>query len=199
MTATRNASIAARVPQDLRDELEARVDELKARGATYDGGRPVDLSYVVRHALRYALGRAVFHDLDRPPSVDAGSIGDRLTPLAELAAPAAHSNGTETERLAARDAWPRAESQARKVLELVDRRSPPQPDARDGVTSDEAVAEVGYSAQRRLHDLKRGRWVEPLELDGQRVRRRTRRGALADVYVLTAAARRELRAEARLV
>lgn len=191
----KDATIAARVPRELRDELEAKRDELAAAGVHYPDGRPVDLSYVIRVGLR--------HYLDEPPGpLAAEGAVSRETPLGRLdTRPRAHRDGPETGRIAAALAWPGAESSRRKVLDAVRRAGA------EGRTSDELVVELRmFSAQRRLHDLKRGGWVRPRQEgvnEGGKfiirpVRRLTRHKRPADVYVLTAAAEVRLANEGRL-
>jgi hypothetical protein len=77
-------TIAARVPAEFRDELDARVDDLTAAGIRYPDGRPADLSYVIRVGLRaYLDGRVSLTGAERPaglfdPTAPAPSIqGDR--------------------------------------------------------------------------------------------------------------------------
>jgi hypothetical protein len=84
-----------------------------------------------------------------------------------------HSDDPNTSIAAALFNYPRVGTQRWRVLwEIVAAGS-------DGRTSDELVVKLSmYSAQRRLHDLKRGGWVT-----GTGRTRATRRGAQAEVYV----------------
>lgn len=116
-------------------------------------------------------------------------------------APASHHGDPNTSRRAAKDAWPRANTQRRIVLGLL------HASGARGLTGDELNEKLGgvgasyQNGQRRLSDLKRGGWVDerrdshavPLADNEQagptgRVDRKTRAGAWARVYVLTAAA-----------
>ena len=176
-------TVAARVPLELRRELEerARLED-------------VDLSTIIRRALEAHL---------RPPNPAgphptytvapgsravlsaAGALGSLNT------LPPSHAGDPGTSRTAAALAWPEAGHKRRLLLEEVARRP-------DGMTSDEAVLFLGYSGQRRLHDLKRAGYVEPL-LDeaGRAVTRDTRRGRPAEVLTVTPLARKRLEREAR--
>lgn len=172
MSSGRDASVAARVPQDLRDDLETLAER---EGLA-------DLSPLIRRYLREGADR----DLGRGDAPATGLLASLDT------RPRAHTGGPATERDAARFAWPTANNAKRELLEHLRRLGGA------GVTSSEAVELVGYSGQRRLNDLKHGGWVEVLhDRDGQPVRRKTPRGAWADVYVLTPAAHRALEAETR--
>lgn len=196
-------TIAARVPHDLRAELEARRDELARAGVHYPDGRPVDLSYVIRVGLRAFLDGVVTLDGLRhnamygPGYGDPGRMAEALT-----AKPRAHTDGPDTAKIAAALAWPTAEGNRRRVLLAVANAGS------EGRTADELVTGLRmYSAQRRLHDLKRGGWVRPKRRPGDTrkgepltvtVKRETRHGRPAEVYVLTAAAETRLAAEGRL-
>lgn len=180
----KDTTIAARVPADLRRDLEECVGRLAVRGVHYPDGRPPDLSYVIRVACRLYANR----ELGRP----------ELELVALDAEPRSRSRGPATSRRAARNAWPRARSQRRRALELIAEQGPV------GMTGDELDRRLGgYNGRRRLSELKAGGWVRVKEL-GKRVegrmvwtpeRRATRLGAKADVYVLTPAAQRELAVE----
>lgn len=189
---TRDANLAARVPLDVRTAVEARVADLRRNGVHYPDGREVDLSYVVRRALRREL------DLPVAPLL----VGPDLGPLDH--APRSHTGDPSTSRQAAAAAWPRANTQRRKALELIAQADPRPPRGyaaltRVGTTGDELdTALGGYNGRRRLSELKVGGWVEALIVDGQPVHRNTRNGSPAVVYVLTAAARHALDEEARL-
>lgn len=195
----KDATIAARVPVELRRELEAKRDELAAAGVHYPDGRPADLSYVIRVGLR--------HYLDEPP----GPLAAERADLGRLdGRPAAHVDDPDTSRQAAYDTWPRANSQRLRALELLQ-----QAGAR-GMTGDQLdVALGGYNGRRRLSELKAGGWVQerrhykggPLVPDreqtgprpyGDPIDRKTRSGAWARVYVLTAAAEVRLINDERL-
>lgn len=175
-----DVTLSARVPREQRARVIA--EQHRAGDAT--------LSDTVRRLLNLGLNRVNADALGAALEHRAGGRLE-LNPLGSLdTAPPSHSRGPATEKTAAAHAWPRAGTKRRELLGYVyaagDR----------GVTSDEATTVIGYSGQRRLHDLKAGGWVEVLtDENGQPVRRNTRRGAPADVYVLTPAARAELRAE----
>lgn len=198
----KDATIAARVPHELRTELEAKRDELRAAGVHYPDGREADLSYVIRVGLRSYLDLGVARAGAMPPADLTAVSRETLGRLDGR--PRAHHDGPETARIAAALAWPAAETARRKVLEAIAKAGV------DGRTSDELVVELRmFSAQRRLHDLKRGGWVRPkmgLALDtkggvvrtAKPVRRLTRHKRPADVYVLTAAAEAALDREGRL-
>lgn len=203
----KDSTIAARVPHELRDELEAKRDEFRKVGIGYPDGRPADLSYVIRVGLRaYLDSRAELHpEADRrglfaptvePPRGDGGDAIEALAAVDDLAVPS-HADGPETERLAAAYAWPRAGSSRWKIIEHL------LEVGHAGATSDELVRDLRmYSAQRRLHDLKRGGWVEVDQVVNEETdelvdrRRKTRQGAYADVYVLSSAAKARIAAEA---
>ena len=113
--------------------------------------------------------------------LDLGALDER---------PRSHRGDPDTSGDAARKAWPRANTQRREVLRLLHEAGP------RGLTGDEineAVQGVGTSyqnGQRRLSDLKRGGWAcERRDENGVAIERRTRAGAWARVYVLSAAAR----------
>ena len=180
---TRDTTIAARVTHDLRTDLEA------AQALAGDH----DLSDTIRRLLRTAVDLELAGQppapggLSRPTSGLIGSAATNTTGLSNLdAQPRSHRHGPATEHAAAQFTWPRAGTGRRALLAELELRV-------DGITSDEAVQRCGYSAQRRLHDLKAGGWVQvALDEHGQPRRRKTRRGAFADVYILTPAAIIEL-------
>lgn len=162
-----DVTLSARVPADLRRRY---IEVARRSGAT--------LSDVVREALTAWVNT---------PGRNLGGLDH---------APRSHRDGPDTEKQAAAHAWPRAGNKRRELLEVIRNAEPA------GITSDEAVLAIGYSGQRRLHDLKAGGWVEPdvtTDDAGNMIprRRKTRRGAWADVYRLTPAALERLKAEAR--
>jgi hypothetical protein len=116
---------------------------------------------------------------------DLGSLNGR---------PAAHAGDPETSHRAAVAAWPRANTDRHRALELLYAAHPL------GMTGDELDVELEakgsapYSGRRRLSELKGAGWVKVRRAHGpsavfENVRRRTRTGAEADVYVLTDKAR----------
>lgn len=182
----RDASVAARVPTDLREELEA----IAAR-------ENVELSIVVRRALRRYADEEAGRVPRRPSLLDGGTGARRR-------------NATATEAAAALKTAPRvgtARFRALADFELAGHR---------GRTADEVChalepAPVNGTA-RRVTDLLQGGLIRPLEdfpdgvpIEGGRrgaelVTRPTRNGALAQVYVITPAGHRALedaRARAR--
>lgn len=189
MNATRDSSIAARVPLNLRADLELIVSR--------DG--EADLSVVIRKALRrYADER-----LGRTP---AGAAG-----IFEPAQGAARRRDRSTSTAAAIDVAPRTGSQRRKVLNAYGGAG-----AR-GLTADEVMAlleaagarVVVNGIARRVTDLLQAGAIEALEaapcghdeLDaveaGARIyaTRPTRNGSAATVYVITAKGRAWLEAD----
>lgn len=197
--AVKDVTIAARVAPDLRADLEAVAAKLGDK----------DLSIVIRRACaEYAdkvleRGDAGPGGLLDPVEVAArnglaaGPLG-----LATLnGSPRAHVNGPATSKEAAAAAWPRANTQRRRAVELLLATDP------RGMTGDELDAELGgYNGRRRLSELKAGGWVEPLRVrvatrdvgtEFAPLRRKTRNGAYAEVYVLTAAARVRLADESK--
>jgi hypothetical protein len=97
----------------------------------------------------------------------------------------AHSDGPETAKVAAAKNAGRAGSQKHRVFLAIAAAGS------HGRTFDELRTELNmYSAQKRLHDLKLGEWVEP---NGQR--RPTATGTPAEVYVLSAKGRAHYEAE----
>jgi hypothetical protein len=92
--------------------------------------------------------------------------------------PRSHRDGPQTERLAAAMTWPRAGTGRRRVIEALAAAGD------TGRTFDELIVELAmYSAQKRLHDVKRAGWAV-----GTGRTRDTRTGAPAEVYVLSEAA-----------
>lgn len=98
------------------------------------------------------------------------------------AEPLSHRDGPATERVAAAIAWPGARAGNRRVLEALLAAGD------HGATFDELIVSLGmYSAQKRLHDVKRAGWA----VGTGRVRD-TRTGTPAEVYVLSDHARARL-------
>lgn len=156
MTATTDVTIAARVSPALRADLE-RLGRL--------AGDP-DLSSTIRRACSRLVAE---HD----------------HPLGSLdAVPASHNGDPATAHRAALEAWPRAKTQRRRVLEAFAERVTP------GLTADEVARRVGwpdvYTARRRISELKLGGWLEPLERDGEVVTRPSSHGNPQEVLTLTA-------------
>lgn len=180
-----DVALSARVPRTLRAEVLAE----QARAGDEA------ISDTVRRLLRLGLGAVRSTVAFEAAEAAGGALrepdGTRrpLTPVADLH-PRTHSPGAATEHHAARYAWPRVGSKLRELIGYI------YSSGERGVTSDEAVVAIGFSGQRRLHDLKRGGWViVALDETGAPIRRETRRGALADVYVLSAAALERVRGD----
>lgn len=109
-------------------------------------------------------------DVDRP---DAPAIGR------------SHAIDPGTSRRAAALNAPRAGTQRGQCLAAIAAAG------EHGATWDELEVTLGmYSAQKRVSELKLTGWIEPSG------RRPTRRGALAEAYVLTAKAREWMRTAA---
>ena len=203
----RDTTIAARVPLDLRADLE-RVVELVAKG---------DPEFTLTKAIRIACrewtdrhlsaagetsGRL---DLMQSFAERAGEQAD-ITPL-ELQA-RVQTNGTATSRKAYSDSAPRHGSQRRTALELI----AGQP--RRGLTTDEVIARMEASGlrvavngiARRVTDLKQAGAITPamtapggdIIIPGgtEPVTRLTRNGSHAEVYVVTDKGREWLQEEA---
>lgn len=192
MTPLRDVTIAARVPLSLRTDLEALLAERRSIGDHRPDGGPLDLSTVIRRAC------ALYVDANlngaRRGTLELGALDGR---------PRAHRGGPATEQEAAEGAWPRAETQRRRALELL------RDAGERGLTGDELDLELNagvYNGRRRLSELKAAGWAEPareriVNNDVATVsaprRRKTRAGHWAEVYVLTPAARIRLAEEAR--
>lgn len=196
------STVAARVPAEFRAEIERRVEELRAAGVHYPDGREVDLSYVLRVGLRHYLdgdGSTVIRlDAGRFFGEASAIQGDRLGNLNRE--PASHAGDPGTSRAAARNAWPRANSDRHRALDLLFAAG-----AR-GMTGDELDIELGgYNGRRRLSDLKAAGYVHVkrersklAQATGGAItnaQRKTRTGAWADVYVLSAEAEVRVRDE----
>lgn len=178
MTAQHDVTVAARVPLELRAELE------QARDTAGDA----DLSVTIRRALRAEADRV----LGRAP---AGAAG--------LFAPAKgsarrHDRATSTQ--AALDVAPRTGSQRRRALAIIEGHG------QHGATTDEVIAELEQRAAiegksppavngvaRRVTDLLQADAITPLTLDGAEATRPTRHGSQAIVYVATEKGRAWLR------
>lgn len=196
----RDVTIAARVPLALRTDLEAVLEELRRQGRHKVDGGELDLSAVIRIAAgelrdRVLGGRGellTYSSVETSARLLPDPEGDaaRRLRLGSLdGKPATHRRGTETERMASHAAWPRATSQRRRALELLEAAG------NDGLTGDEldvALERQGggtYDGRRRLSELKAGGWVEAArDVNRAPIRRRTRRGQWADVYVIAPAA-----------
>lgn len=200
---TIDATIAARVPVDLRTALERRRDELKAAGVHYPDGREADLSYVIRQACRAYVGDRSGVLFERPPS-----------PAAELelrGGSARASDPATSKAAAAAQGPPRVGSQRWRALVAFAEAS------LRGLTADEVVVKLAPAPHngtaRRVTDLlqggyieqapplidkaygknpaERARLLEPIDPDAKRprinatVERKTRAGAWAQVYRIT--------------
>jgi hypothetical protein len=180
MTATRDKTIAARVPGDLRDALE----EL----ARLDGHG--EISITIRAALREYTDRRY----GRAGVLDAVAL--HLDGRGS-----ARRNGTPTEIAAALRAAPRIGTQRRRILELYSRQGA------EGFTADDVLRELEHDATypgfsspapngvaRRVTDLLQGDLIRPALTVGTSswTTRATRHGAQATIYVITAAGIRAL-------
>lgn len=197
MTPLRDVTIAARVPLDLRTDLEAVRDRLKSTDPA------IDLSRVIRRACTEFVDR----ELARGPGSGPGGLLSPAEANIEGGArrlgralgrldtePATHVHDPATSKAAARAAWPKAGRRRRKVLDAL------LAAGNEGRTADELDQELdlpNYDAARALNEVKRAGWAEAKrelrdtpggEVRREPVRRRTRRGNMADVYVLTPAA-----------
>lgn len=162
---TRDATIAARVPHDLRDDLQAVCDQ----------AGDANLTVTLRRLLRSGCDREL--NQEEPP---ANLFGARAS------AGQHHRFDPSTSKSAARDNQPRAGSQrARLLLHLLDHPA--------GLTYDEAnarderrgipVAGVGFA--RRATELADAGAIGFVTRDGERLTRKTRHGSEATVYKLT--------------
>jgi hypothetical protein len=168
MTATRDSSIAARIPLDLRADLEAL--------AGTEAGH--DLSAVIRRLLREGADQR----LGRTPTGAAGL----------LAGPGrSRRRDPATAKAAASRVAPRAGTQRRRALEAIIRAGA------HGATADEVIASMQSGGRdvavngiaRRVADLKEAGAIStianPITADGDPITRPTRHGAEAEVYVAT--------------
>lgn len=178
MTGVRDVSIAARVPLELRADLE----RLAARDGATDPA--ADLSRVIRRLLRAGA------DVEL-------ATGKRITPgngAAGLFAPQpgkARRRDPATSKAAASRVAPRVGSQRREALELVAAAG------ERGATADEVIAELERrhpdrriavnGIARRVADLKEAGAIDTVLIaaDGRVRSRLTRNGAAAEVYVAT--------------
>lgn len=176
------STIAARVPLDLREGLEAL--------ATREGHG--DLSTTIRRLLREGLDAELANGRGRLFDARQGAARKADRPTAKRAA-----------RLVA----PRAGSQRRRALEHfaavaqwwiahpLDRRP-----GRDGLTTDEVIAreqalgrDVAVNGfARRVTDLLEAGAIESVVVAGEYVTRKTRHGSDAQVWRITAKGRRWL-------
>jgi len=93
-----------------------------------------------------------------------------------------HARGSETSRLAAISIEPDTNRMRRAVLETINNA------AQYGLTCDEVEVIRGMSHQTtsaRICELRNRKDIEPLVIDGAEVRRPTRSGRFATVYVAT--------------
>jgi hypothetical protein len=178
------STIAARVPADLRADLErlAARDVLERK----PDGEP-SLTPHIRRALR------AYVNAELNGTASAGS-------LFAAAEGASHRGDPATSRQAARDTAPRTGTARRRALGYI-------VGAREhGRTADELLLlehvgghnPAGNGPARRVSELKAAGAIEPiLDLDGQPRTRKTRSGSQAIIYVATAKGRRWLREAAR--
>lgn len=185
---SKDATIAARVPLDLRADLELVAHEWRRAGVTYPDGRPADLSYVIRLGTRRLADEAIVRrdgegrDPTRPgevrppgelagdpsASVDALRLlpGNGNTAVAvdlDNIATRAHRNDPATAKSSAEAVAPRAGSQRRIVLEAFERAG------NRGLTADEAdhnlacraTVAAPWSGQRRTSELLKAGLLEP--------------------------------------
>ena len=90
--------------------------------------------------------------------------------------------GSETSRNAAIYNYPRRDSQRKRIVEAVLTAGV------WGLTSDEAEVDLGISHQTcsaRMNDLREGGFITCQMVDGEKVTRKTRQGADAEVMVAT--------------
>lgn len=173
----RDAVVSARVPSDLRADLETLA---RRRGEA-------DLSLTIRRALREHVERHL-NGTTRPNLLTGGQG-------------AARRNGTHTERAAALKVAGRVGSQRRRALELYASAG------NRGLTADEVCELLAplpvNGVARRVTDLLQGQAVveriAPPKIGEREAKtpegvltRRTRAGAQATVYVITPHGRRLL-------
>jgi hypothetical protein len=191
-----DSTLAARVPAELRDAVEAKRDELRGAGVHYPDGREVDLSFVLRVALSRYVG---VHDGGLlEVDVDAASP-DQLRQAAALLEDGqpgtARKHDRPTAKRAASTVAGRAGTQRRRALELFEVVG-----AR-GLTTDEVCAELDdcpvNGVARRVTDLLQGGLIEEVYAAGGRVAgegramhgdpvmRKTRHGSFAQVWRIT--------------
>lgn len=166
MTAVRDATVAARIPLDLRDDLER---------ASIKAGDD-NLTVTIRRLLRTGCDREL--NGDPPPAA-------LFAPTAR--AGAHHRDDPATSRKASRDNQPRSGSQRARLLSYI--ASHPV-----GLTYDECnamdeaagipVAGVGY-ARRATELLDAGAIVRLHDKNGDPITRVTRNGSQAAVYIAT--------------
>lgn len=163
---TRDATIAARVPHDLCDDLQAVCDQ----------AGDANLTVTIRRLLRTGCDRELGITDEPPVALFSGRASQGQH----------HRFDPSTSRNAARDNQPRVGSQrARLLLHLLDNP--------DGLTYDEAnaiderrgipVAGVGFA--RRATELADAGAIGFVTRDGERLTRKTRHGSEATVYALT--------------
>lgn len=207
-----DATVAARVPLDLRKDLEAVVDKWRRSGRRYPDGRDVDLSFVQRHALRELtdreLGRArplVNMGLGATAGAQADGHDYPFPPNAaaelERRGGAARSSDPSTSKdAAALQQPPKVGTQRWRALEAFEAAGD------RGLTTDEVVVKLKPAPHngtaRRVTDLLQGGYIEErLEAEVERraaiatglatrlnrgaVERKTRAGAWARVWVIT--------------
>lgn len=171
----RDATIAARVPVDLRDNL---LDLARRRG--------VDLSTIVRAACRHYADTHANGGTGWAPQAH---VPLRANPLLVAAPGAARRNDPATSKAAALDVAPRAGTRRARALRAI-------ADAGwRGATTDEVVAALERQAGRRLAvngiarrvtDLvQAGAIVAAVDSAGNEAVRPTRNGKNALVWVIT--------------
>jgi hypothetical protein len=179
MTATvRETTIAARVPVDLRTDLEA----IRQRS-----GDP-DLSHTIRRILRAGADREL-----------AGNPTGLLPSRGFANGAKAHANDPATAKAAAAKLKPpRVNTHRRYALERISHTGA------DGMTADELICwadehdgiPYAISLARRVSELLQADAVEPAtDPDGLRVTRPTRAGNRAQAWRITARGRRWLEQE----
>jgi hypothetical protein len=181
-----DTTIAARIPLDLRQELEDEVARRRRAGELRPSGEPIDLSTVVRQALREHAETAA----GRPPG--GVLVVGRQAGLLDNSRPGSrHRDAGNTERAAALKVAARAGTQRRLALEAFEAAGD------HGLTADEVAVKLAprplHSLARRVTDLLQGGLIEPHPHESEEWRgvvpatRRTRAGAQATVYRITGA------------
>lgn len=175
-----DTTIAARVPLDLREDLEADVAARRARGELRPNGEPIDLSTVVRLALRAWVDHL---------ASDFTGVGFRRQSglLDANGRGGSHHRGAgQTEVRAALKQAGRAGGQRRRALECFEAAG------ERGLTADEVAVKLApaplHSLARRVTDLLQGGLIEPVAKHPDGIwTRLTRAGAQANVYRISGA------------
>lgn len=201
--ALQDSTVAARVPLDLRADLDRLVERLRTAGVHYPDGREVDRSFVIRQALRAWCVSSLTPagELDVAGNATLHNLDDADLARLELGRGAARASDPSTAREAAAAMGPpRAGSARYRALEVFEAAH------EVGRTADEIVVALAPAPHngtaRRVTDLLQGGFIEErleVELDrrhavlgagghrlnGRAVERRTRAGAWARVYRIT--------------